>query len=159
MTYGKLNGEALVVATNVIKVNGRVVANPKAKDYKAAGYLPVDATENPPEGYRWNNKWEISGEKIVKKYDPIPQEEQEYLDSHTLVSMTQEEAEAFENMEQTLANAQAATETAQAAAQAAQEAAETAQQEAAEATAAKEAAEATLADVNDIISKVEEVFG
>lgn len=93
MTYGKLNGEALVVATNVIKVNGRVVANPRAKDYKTSGYLPVDATENPPEGYQWNNKWEVQGDKIIKKYDPIPQEEQEEMNAMEVLSG--EEAEAY----------------------------------------------------------------
>ena len=157
--YGKIIDGKLIYAPNPININGRRIGNPSAQIYLREGYLPVDDAYNPPEGYRWDNKWEILGGKIVKKYDPIPQEELDEIAGMRIVTMTQEEAEAYDHMEETIANAQAAVEEAQAATQAAQEAAETAQQEAAEATAAKEAAEATLADVNDIISKVEEVFG
>ena len=166
MTYGKVEGESLKVAPKQLRVSGKLIASPRGSDYKAAGYLPVDPSGKPPEGYRWNDKWMIEGGKIVKKFDEIPPEEQAEIDGMRMVVMTQEEAEAYENMEQTIADAQTATQEAQAAAEAAQAVAETAQQEAAEAVAAKEAAEAAqataeaaLADVSDVMEKIEEVFG
>lgn len=152
MTYGKVVGEALKVAPKQLRLNGRLIASPRGADYKAAGYLPVDSTNSCPEGYKWNDKWEVKDGKIIKKYDPIPQEELDILDGMAMVPMTREEQESYNNMEQTIAEAQAA-------AQEAQTAAETAQQEAAEALAAKEAAESALADYSEIIEKAEEVFG
>lgn len=159
MKYGKVTNGHLDVAPTKIKVNGRVILSPRAVDYRAAGYLPIDTTSNPPEGYEWKDKWEIRDGKIVKKFDEIPPEEQEEIDGMRIVPMTKDEAEAYEHMEETIANAQAATQEAQAAA-------ETAQQEVAEAVAAKEAAEAAqataeaaLADYSEIIEKAEEVFG
>lgn len=157
MTYGKVVGESLKVAPTTLRINGKLIASPRGSDYKKAGYMPIDSTDRTPEGYRWNNKWEIVDGKIVKKYDPIPQEEIEAMSA--MVVLSGDEAEAYQNMEQTIADAQAAT-------QEAQTAAHTAQQEAAAATAAKEAAEAAqaraeadLANVDDIVQKIEEVFG
>ena len=94
MKYGKLNGESLTIAPNKIKVNGRVIMSPRAADYRTAGYLPIDPENNPPEGYRWNDKWEIQGGKIVKKYEEIPQEEQEYISN--MVILDGDEAAAYE---------------------------------------------------------------
>ena len=79
MKYGKLNGTALELAPTKIKVGGKNIASPRASDYKKAGYLPVDPTHNPPEGYKWADQWEEKGGKIVKKYVEIPQDEQEYI--------------------------------------------------------------------------------
>lgn len=94
MKYGKLNGTALELAPTRIKVSGKIIASPRASDYKKAGYLPVDPTYNPPEGYKWADQWEEKGGKIVKKYVEIPQEEQEYI-SH-MVILDGDEAAAYE---------------------------------------------------------------
>ena len=79
MTYGKVVNGVLTVAPKQIKVNGRLIASPRAADYKKAGYLPIDPTNAPPEGYKWADQWEEKGGKIVKKYVEIPQDEQEYI--------------------------------------------------------------------------------
>lgn len=94
MTHGKLNGEHLIVAPNKLKLNGRIIVSPRPSDYRAAGYLPVDTTTNIPEGYRWNDKWEIANGKIVKKYDEIPEEEQQEMDA--MVILSGEEAEQYQ---------------------------------------------------------------
>ena len=151
MKYGKVTNGHLDVAPTKIKVNGRVILSPRAADYRAAGYLPIDTTSNPPEGYEWKDKWEIRDGKIAKKFDEIPTEEQEEIDGMRIVPMTKEEAEAYEHMEETIANAQAAT-------QAAQDAAQAAQQEAAEAVAAKEAAEAAQAQAEAELADYKEVI-
>ena len=101
MKYGKLNGTALELAPKQIKVNGRLIASPRASDYKKAGYLPIDATHNPPEGYRWNDKWEIQGGKIVKKYEEIPQEEQDEISR--MVILSGDEAEEYESYKDDIA--------------------------------------------------------
>ena len=152
MKYGKLNGTALELAPTKIKVGGKIIASPRASDYKKAGYLPVDPTHNPPEGYKWTDQWEVQDGKIVKKYVEIPQEELDYEASHALVMMTKDEEQAFQNMTETLENARQEVESAQADA-------ENARTEAAAAVEAKEAAEAALADTADIVAKLEEVFG
>ena len=93
MKYGKLNGTALELAPNKIKVNGRVIVSPRAADYRAAGYLPIDPANNPPEGYKWVNQWEVKDGKIVKKYVEIPQEEQEEMSR--MVILDGDEAEEY----------------------------------------------------------------
>lgn len=92
MTYGKIVNGVLTVAPKQIKVNGRLIASPRAADYKKAGYLPIDPTNAPPEGYKWADQWEEKDGKIVKKYVEIPQEEQEYI-SHMVILNGDEAAE------------------------------------------------------------------
>ena len=92
MKYGKLNGTGLELAPTKIKVGGKIIASPRASDYKKAGYLPVDPAYNPPEGYKWVDQWEVQDGKIVKKYVEIPQEEQEYI-SHMVILNGDEAAE------------------------------------------------------------------
>ena len=156
MAYGKIVGGKLELAPKKIKVGNRLIVSPRKKDYIEAGYLPIDPTNNPPEGYEWKDRldsWEEQdGVKIVKKYTPIPQEQLDYEASHTMVMMSKEEEEAFQNMTETLENARQEVENAQADA-------ENARTEAAAAVEAKEAAEAALADTADIVAKIEEVFG
>ena len=94
MTYGKVVDGVLTVAPKQIKVNGRLIASPRAADYKKAGYLPIDPTNAPPEGYKWADQWEEKDGKIVKKYVEIPQDEQEYI-SH-MVILDGDEAAAYE---------------------------------------------------------------
>ena len=86
MTYGKVVNGVLTVAPKQIKVNGRLIASPRAADYKKAGYLPIDPTNNPPEGYRWADQWEEKDGKIVKKYVEIPQEEQDEISRMVILS-------------------------------------------------------------------------
>ena len=94
MTYGKVVNGVLTVAPKQIKVNGRLIASPRSADYKKAGYLPIDPTNAPPEGYKWADQWEEKDGKIVKKYVEIPQDEQEYI-SH-MVILDGDEAAAYE---------------------------------------------------------------
>ena len=94
MTYGKVVNGVLTVAPKQIKVNGRLIASPRAADYKKAGYLPIDPTNNPPEGYKWADQWEEKGGKIVKKYVEIPQDEQEYISR--MVILDGDEAAEYE---------------------------------------------------------------
>ena len=86
MTYGKITNGVLTVAPKQIRINGRLIASPRSADYRAAGYLPIDPTNNPPEGYMWDNQWEEQGGKIVKKYVEIPQEEQEEISRMVILS-------------------------------------------------------------------------
>lgn len=86
MTYGKIVNGVLTVAPKQIKVNGRLIASPRAADYKKAGYLPIDPTNNPPEGYKWSDQWEEKDGKIVKKYVEIPQEEQDEISRMVILS-------------------------------------------------------------------------
>ena len=101
MKYGKLNGTALELAPTKIKVGGKIIASPRASDYKKAGYLPVDPTYNPPEGYRWTDQWEVQDGKIVKKYVEIPQEEQDEVSR--MVILSGDEAEEYESYKDDIA--------------------------------------------------------
>ena len=101
MTYGKLNGESLILAPNKINLNGRIIVSPRPADYRAAGYLPVDVTTNIPDGYQWNNKWRNAGGIIVKKYDEIPEEEQQEMAA--MVILSGEEAEAYQEYQTDIA--------------------------------------------------------
>lgn len=160
MTYGKVSDTgALTVAPKKIKVAGRTIMSPRASDYIAAGYLPIDSTTSIPEGYKWADQWEEKDGKIVKKYVPIPQEQIEYEASHAIVMMTKEEEEQFQNMTETLENARKSVESAQEEAENARADAESARAEATAAVEAKEEAEAALADVSEVVAKIEEVFG
>ena len=94
MTYGKIVNGVLTVAPKQIKVNGRLIASPRAADYKKAGYLPVDPANNPPEGYKWDDQWEVQDGKIVKKYVEIPQDEQDEVSR--MVILSGDEAEEYE---------------------------------------------------------------
>lgn len=94
MKYGKLIGTALELAPTRIKVGGKIIAFPKSDDYKKAGYLPVDPTHNPPEGYKWTDQWEEQEDKIVRKYVEIPQEEQDYI--RRMVILDGDEAAEYE---------------------------------------------------------------
>ena len=93
MTYGKITNGVLTVAPKQIRINGRLIASPRSTDYRAAGYLPIDPTNNPPEGYMWANQWEEKNGKIVKKYVEIPQEEQEEISR--MVILSGDEAEEY----------------------------------------------------------------
>jgi hypothetical protein len=86
MTYGKVVNGVLTVAPKQIKVNGRLIASPRSADYKKAGYLPIDPTNAPPEGYKWADQWEEKDGKIVKKYVEIPQEEQDEISRMVILS-------------------------------------------------------------------------
>ena len=86
MTYGKIVNGVFTIAPKQIKVNGRLIASPRSADYKKAGYLPVDPTYNPPEGYKWADQWEEKDGKIVKKYVEIPQEEQDEISRFVILS-------------------------------------------------------------------------
>lgn len=160
--YGKITDGKLELAPRQLRIKGRLYLSPRATDYAKAGYLPIDPTQAPPEGYEWKDRldsWEEKDGKIVKKYTPIPQEEIDYEASHTMVMMTRDEEQAFQNMTETLENARQEVESAQAEVESAQAEAENARTEAAAAVEAKEAAEAALADTADIVAKIEEVFG
>ena len=93
MTYGKITNGVLKVAPKQIRINGRLIASPRSADYRAAGYLPIDPTNNPPEGYMWANQWEEQDGKIVKKYVEIPQEEQDEMSR--MVILSGDEAEEY----------------------------------------------------------------
>ena len=101
MTYGKVVNGVLTVAPKQIKVNGRLIASPRAADYKKAGYLPIDATDAPPEGYKWADQREEKGGKIVKKYVEIPQEEQDEVSR--MVILSGDEAEEYESYKDDIA--------------------------------------------------------
>ena len=93
MTYGKIVNGVLTVAPKQVRVNGRLIASPRAADYKKAGYLPINPTHNPPEGYKWTDQWEVQGGKIVKKYVEIPQDEQDEISR--MVILSGDEAEEY----------------------------------------------------------------
>lgn len=98
MKYGKVISGRLEVAPVKIKAGGRLIISPRAADYMAAGYYPIDTTNAPPEGYRWESQWEVSDGVIRRKYVEIPQEEQEYMDNSRIIVVTPDEAELYDNV-------------------------------------------------------------
>lgn len=78
--YGKLENSALVYAPNAVTVDGRLVLNPNAEQYAAAGWLPVvnnPAPSDAPEGKHYEfRSYEVAGGEIRRVYalvdDPPP---------------------------------------------------------------------------------------
>ena len=94
MKYGKLVNGCIEVSPVKIKVNGRLIISPRAADYRVAGYLPIDVSNEPPEGHKWNNQWEIRDGAIRRMYVEIPEEDQHEMES--MVILSGEEAEEYE---------------------------------------------------------------
>lgn len=78
MTYGKLNNGKLVHAPNAIRLNGKLIINPKAEKLQKAGYLPITYTQSPEveDGYYVKDYYEQSNGVIFQRWtiEKIPEE-------------------------------------------------------------------------------------
>ena len=77
-TYARLSeGGGIDYAPSVVKIEGRMILNPSAATYKAAGWLPVAdaAPVDPPSGSHYEPRgWKVSadGERIEREYILVP---------------------------------------------------------------------------------------
>ena len=81
MIFGKIIDDNLVYAPKTLVVNGVRYYNPKPERYIREGWFPVEDNfpENEPEpGYYFSpNGWELSENKIVRKYELVKAESEE----------------------------------------------------------------------------------
>lgn len=70
MKYGKIIGGKLITAPKAVFLKRKIVVDPTTEELLAAGYLPIQETEEPTakEGFVKSSKWVQTDSAIVKKW-------------------------------------------------------------------------------------------